>query len=299
MRRTGPIALVLWLASLAAVTAHAEIRIVDDSGAAVVLKAPARRIISLAPHTTELLFAAGAGDRIVGTMEYSDYPDAAKTIPRIGNSSLLDMERIVTLKPDLIVVWLHGSSASHLEKLRTLGVPIFHNEPRTLADIPRSLLQFGMLAGTQSEAQRAANAFSSQVASLRARYADKDRVTLFWQVWARPLLTINNRHLINDVVRLCAGRNVFEGLAPLVPSVSVEAVVAADPEAIVTTSTDATASREDGLDVWRKFSHMRATSHHNLIVLDADMIHRSSPRILDGAAALCDQLEHVRARRSR
>jgi len=298
MQRITLTVLVAGLAWLAAHTARAEIRVVDDSGAAVVLKTPARRIISLAPHTTELLFAAGAGDRIVGTMEYSDYPEAAKHIPRIGNSSLLDMERIVTLKPDLIVVWLHGSSASHLEKLRTLGVPIFHNEPRTLADIPRSLLQFGTLTGTENEAQPAAIAFSSQMAMLRARYADRSRVTLFWQVWARPLLTINGRHLINDVIRLCAGSNIFERLSPLVPSVSVEAVIDADPEAIVTTSTDASARPDDGLDAWRKFSRLRATSRHNLIVLDADMIHRSSPRILDGAAALCEQLEHVRARRS-
>ncbi|MEP6655654.1 MAG: cobalamin-binding protein [Betaproteobacteria bacterium] len=286
------------LAVLATCSGRAEVIAVDDSGATVVLKATAKRIISLAPHTTELLFAAGAGDRIVGTMEYSDYPAAAKSIPRIGSSSLLDMERIITLKPDLIVVWLHGSSASHLEKLRTLGVPIFQNEPRTLADIPRALMQLGTLAGTEDQARPVADAFSSRVAMLRARYAGRPSVGLFWQVWARPLLTINGRHLIDGVIRLCGGTNIFERLSPLVPAVSIEAVVQADPEAIVTTSHDASAGRDDGLDVWRRFSGLRATSHHNLIVLDADMIHRSSPRILDGAAALCEQLEDVRIRRS-
>jgi iron complex transport system substrate-binding protein len=298
MRRTGVIALFVGLALLAALAAHAEIRAVDDSGATVLLKAPAQRIISLAPHMTELLFAAGAGDRIVGTTEYSDYPAAATKIPRIGSSSLLDMERIVTLKPDLVVAWLHGTSANQLEKLRSLGVPIFHNEPRTLADIPRALLQLGLLSGTESEAKVVADAFSARAAMLRARYADRSPVTLFWQVWARPLLTINGRHLINDVVDLCAGSNIFARLSPLVPAVSVEAVIEADPEAIVTTGSDASADRDDGLGMWRKFSHLRATSHHNLIVLDADMIHRASPRILDGAAALCAQLENVRTRRS-
>jgi iron complex transport system substrate-binding protein len=286
------------LLSVAAMSVRGDIRVVDDSGAAVVLQSPAKRIVSLAPHATELLFAAGAGNRIVGTTEFSDYPEAAKKIPRVGSSSLLDMDRVVSLKPDLIVVWWHGSSQNQQDKLKTLGVPIFQNEPRTLDDIPRALLELGTLAGTEDDARRAARAFTARREALRVRYANASPVTLFWQVWARPLLTVNGRHLISDVVRLCGGVNVFDRLSPLVPAVNMEAVVAANPEAIVTTRTDASVNQEEGLAEWRALPHLRATLRHNLIVLDADTIHRQSPRILDGADALCERLEDVRARRS-
>jgi iron complex transport system substrate-binding protein len=282
-----------------AMAVHADIRVVDDSGAAVILQSPAKRIVSLAPHATELLFAAGAGERIVGTTEFSDYPEAAKKIPRVGSSSLLDMDRVVSLKPDLIVVWWHGSSQNQQDKLRTLGVPIFQSELRKLDDIPRALLELGTLAGTEDDARRAARAFTARREALRARYSNASPVTLFWQVWARPLLTINGRHLISDVIRLCGGVNVFDRLSPLVPAVNMEAVVAENPEAIVTTRTDASVNQEEGLADWRALTHLRATRNHNLIVLDADTIHRQSPRVLDGAEALCERLQDVRARRPR
>ena len=265
------------LLTLAASCVRADIRVVDDSGAEVVVRAAA----------------------IVGTTEFSDYPAAARKIVRVGSSSLLDMDRVVALKPDLIIAWWHGSSQNQQEKLKVLGVPIFQSEPRTLDDIPRALLELGALAGTEDEARRAAGAFIARRDALRARYAKASPVTLFWQVWARPLLTVNGHHLISDVVRLCAGVNVFDRLSPLVPAVSMEAVVAADPEAIVTTRTDASANQEEGLAEWRALPHLRATMHRNLIVLDADTIHRQSPRILDGADALCERLQDVRMRRPR
>ena len=284
------------LACLAATAAQAVVGVTDDRGSNVQLPEPAKRIVSLAPHITELLFAAGAGERVVGTTEFSDYPAAAQAIPRVGSSALLDLERIVQLKPDLIVVWGHGTPESQLDRLRSLGLPLFYNEPRVLNDVPRDLLQLGILAGTEPQARRAAEVFSTRLDRLRSRYADRRQVRLFWQVWEHPLLTISGRHFISDVIRLCGGVNVFEALQALVPAVAVESVVAANPEAIITTKTDA-ADGSDGLDTWRKLPSLAATTRGNLIALDADTIHRASPRILDGAAALCEQLESVRAGR--
>ncbi len=284
------------IACAAAAGAQALVRVVDDRGSTVELHAPAKRIVSLAPHITELLFAAGAGERVVGTTDFSDYPDAAKTIPRVGSSSLLDLERIVLLKPDLIVAWGHGTPASQLERLGGLGIPLFYNEPHVLSDLPRAILQFGMLAGTEVRARRAADEFSARLADLRSRYAKRRPVALFWQVWAHPLLTVNGRHLISDVIRLCGGVNVFAHLPALVPTVSTEAVIGANPEVIVTTTTDAAADGSDGLDAWRRMPWLRATKEGNLIAIDAETIHRATPRVLDGATALCERLEDVRAR---
>jgi iron complex transport system substrate-binding protein len=284
------------LACATASSAHAVVGVTDDRGSSVQLPRPAKRIVSLAPHVTELLFSAGAGERVVGTTEFSDYPAAAKAIPRVGSSTLLDLERIVQLEPDLIVVWGHGTPESQLDRLRSLGIPLFYNEPRVLDDIPRGILRLGVLAGTEPQARQAADLFSTRLASLRSRYADHRPVRLFWQVWEHPLLTISGRHFISDVIRLCGGVNVFEALPALVPAVAIESVVAANPEAIITTTTDA-ADGSDGLDTWRKLPSLAATTRGHLIALDADTIHRASPRILDGAAVLCEQLEAVRAGR--
>ncbi|MEO7760302.1 MAG: cobalamin-binding protein [Casimicrobiaceae bacterium] len=305
-KRAGPLRLcaVLMLAALAALVAAfgasaaaSSISVTDDEGKVIALAQPARRIISLAPHVTELLFAAGAGERIVGTIRYSDYPPAALKIPRIGDSFVLDSERVVALKPDLLIVWLHGNPEGQLDKLRRLGIPVFSSEPGTLADIASTIRRFGVLAGTVPVAAAAASAFERDVTALRERYAARPVVRVFYQVAERPLLTINGRHLIDDVIRLCGGRNVFAGLGPLVPTISPEAVVAADPEAIVTAGGES--GNESGLGRWSKIASLTATRRGNTITLFSDTISRQSDRVLDGARALCERLEEVRARRLR
>jgi iron complex transport system substrate-binding protein len=285
-------ALVVTLAPFPTV---AEIAVVDDAGNPVRLARPAHRIVSLAPHVTETLFAAGAGSYIVGTVRYSDYPVAAKAIPRIGDSFVFDLERIVALKPDLIVVWLHGNSERALSKIRALGIPIFQSEPRTLAAISSSLLRMGELAGTEPAARKAAEAYSERLERLRRKYAARPAVPLFFQAWRRPLLTVGGEQIINDAIRSCGGRNIFEDRKLLVPNVDLEAVVEANPEAIVSTGTGG--KDEDIFDDWRKLSTLRAVANHNLLLVRTETLGRHSPRILEGATMLCEELEGVRARR--
>lgn len=281
--------------ALGSIAAGAEIRLSDDAGRSLSLKQPARRIISLAPHLTELLFAAGAGAQVVGTVEFSNFPPAALSIPRIGDSAQLDLERIVALKPDLLLVWRDGNAQRQLEKLLHLGVPVFYNEPRHLPDIARAIEQFGLLAGTEAVALPAAHAFTARLAQLRRRYAAGAPVSLFFQIWDQPLMTVNGEHLISDIIRLCGGRNLFAGLKPLTPEISIEAVIAADPEAIGGVTTEP--GRAGNLDAWRQWPRMKAVAGGNLFVIDSDLISRNTPRILDGAEALCGNLAAVRARR--
>lgn len=280
---------------LVCTAASAVISITDDRGESVTLKQPAQRIISLAPHITELLFAAGAGEHIVGTVEYSNYPEAAKRIPRIGNNLQFDLERIVSLKPDLIVVWLHGIAQRQLDRLLELGIPVFYNEPRRLGDIARSIEQFGRLAGTETVALPTAHAFAAREAALRERYAGRAAVNVFYQVWERPLMTINGDHIISDVIRLCGGQNVFADLKPLVPRISTEAVLDADPEAIVTSIFDTKA--QGSLDGWKKWPRIKAVARNNLFLIPADLISRPTTRILDGAQLMCEDLDAARAKR--
>ncbi len=281
--------------TLGGVAAADEIRLTDDSGRAVTLKAPAQRVISLAPHLTELMFAAGAGSRVVGTVEYSHYPEAAKAIPRIGDSSLLDLERIVSLKPDLILVWQHGNAQRQLDKLLSLGIPVFYNQPNRLPDVARSIEQLGRLAGTEATASAVARAFVAREAELRKRYAGRAPVRVFYQIWEKPLMTINDEHLISDVIKLCGGQNVMGSLKPLVPVISTEAVLDADPEVIAGATAETNTSGK--LDNWKEWPRILAVKRDNLYVVHTDLISRHTPRILDGAQQICEQLDAARAKR--
>lgn len=284
-----------FLAVLLAAPVRAEVRVADDFGQAVVLAQPAQRIVSLAPHATETLFTAGAGGHIVGTVSYSDFPEAAKKIPRVGGYNNLDLERIVALRPDLVVAWASGNPPAQVERLRALGMTVYVSEPHAIEDVARNIERLGVLAGTEKTAQRAAAAFRARHERLRARYADRPTVSMFYQIWNRPLMTINGEHLISKVIALCGGTNVFAGLPVLAPKVDVEAVLAADPEVIVASGMGE--ARPEWLDDWRRWTRLRAVRNDQLFFIPPDIIQRHSPRILDGAESLCRDLEQVRARR--
>ncbi len=293
--RSLPPAFLAALALLIATPLRADIRVTDDSGRDVHVTQPARRIISLAPHITELLFAAGAGDRIVGVVAYSNYPAAATRLPQVGASNNIDLEAIAALKPDLIVAWKSGNRDRHLDRLVALGIPIYLNEPRSLDDIGRSLQNLGRLAGTTTDAEAAAAAFFARKTVLQTRYGTQATVRTFYQIWNQPLMTINGEHLISKVIALCGGENVFAGQSQLVPTLGVEAILAADPEAIVASGMDE--ARPEWLDQWRQWPKLAATASDNLFFIPPDLIQRPTPRILEGATLLCEQLDNSRRKR--
>ena len=279
--------------------AQAAITVTDDTGATVTLAAPAQRVISLAPHVTELLYATGGGARLVGAVSYSDYPPEAQQLPRVGDNKALDLERIVALKPDLIVVWRHGNAQRQLERLRDMHVPLFFSEPHRLDDVAVSLTKLGQLLGTSPTADAAAAQYRHDIAQLRTQYASRSPVSVFYQVWDQPLMTLNGKHMISDVIALCGGRNVFAKLEPLVPTVSTEAVLAANPEAIITAAPGATTpdTTLPQLSTWRAWPSLTAVANNNLFAIDGDLINRPAPRIAQGAKQLCEDLELARSRR--
>ncbi len=291
MRRL-PLFPVLVLAWLCAVTAQAAVSVQDDTGRQVTLAAPAQRIVSLAPHTTEMLFAAGAGTKLVGAVEYSDYPEAAKHVPRVGGYERLDMEAIVALRPDLVLAWQSGNPVSLVAKLRKLGIAVFVSEPREFQDIPSNIERIGRLTGTDSDATKAAQRFRLRHAELESQFSGRTPVKVFYQIWYQPLMTINGEHLISKVVSLCGGENVFTDLPALVPQIDLEAVLAADPEVIV--ASGMTEARPQWMDDWRKWPQLRAVQKNNLFFVPPDLIQRHTPRILQGAKILCDELETAR-----
>ncbi|MGH8502950.1 MAG: cobalamin-binding protein [Gammaproteobacteria bacterium] len=276
---------------LAFVSPHAssQVTAVDDRGDVLKLAWPAQRIISLAPHITELLFAAGAGARVVGTVEYSDYPPAARAIPRIGNYGELNLEALLALRPDLVVAWGSGSPRALVQRLRALGVPVYVTEPRELHDIADHVARLGRLTGTQATAQAAARKFRRRLRALREDNAARPEVRVFYEVWHAPLTTVNGAHLISKVMRLCGGRNAFAESPMLAPQISIESVLARDPDAIIVSGAG------DAVRAWREFPELRAVAGKHVFFIDPDLIQRHTPRILQGAGIMCEQLERVRA----
>jgi len=275
-------------------SAHAEIVVRDDTGTTVRLDAPARRIVSLAPHITETLFAAGAGAQVVGVVDYSDYPAAAKRLPRVGGYAKLDLEAIVALKPDLAIGWADGNVPAHIEKLRALGIPLYLTQPEHIGDVAHSLERMGELAGTQPLARAAAANFRARLQALGDKYGKRPKVRTFYQIWKQPLMTVGGGQVISDAIRLCGGENVFADLKPLAPTITVEAVLAANPDAIVASGMDE--ARPEWLDDWRQWKQLAAVQHGNLFFIPPDLIQRHTPRLVEGAEQLCADLETARGR---
>ena len=274
---------------------HAAITVRDDAGNAVTLARPAQRVIAMAPHITELLFAAGGGEHVVGAMNFSDYPAAAKRVPQVGSNEQIDMERVLALKPDLLVVWKSGNTARQLEQLRSLGVPMFYSEPQKLDEVATSLTRLGQLLGTEPAAQAAARDYRARIAALSATYARRPPVRVFYQIWDKPLFTLNGDHISSDVMRLCGGQNVFAAQKVVAPSVSTEAVLQENPEAII--GSERAGQPDAGIYLWKQYPGMQAVKRGNLFALDGETLTRATPRIADAAAQLCEKLETARRHR--
>lgn len=264
----------------------------DDAGEQIVFSSPAKRIISLAPHITELLFAIGVGDRIVATVEYSDYPPAAKQIKRIGGYNAIDLESILTLQPDLIIAWRSGNNPVQVEKLQALGIPVFINEPRHIADIPETARRLAILTGRDKRAKEFIEEFNQHHDSLNKRFASRRPVKLFYEVWHEPLMTINGQHLISDVIRLCGATNIFSDVPVLAPSVSIESVVQAGPDIIVAGASRHT--QQDFFIAWQHWPQLPAVATKQLYSINPDLMQRHGPRILQGAEQLCEYIEQTR-----
>ncbi|WP_331609361.1 cobalamin-binding protein [Povalibacter sp.] len=252
----------------------------------------ASRIVSLAPNLTELAFAAGAGDRIVGTVEYSDYPKQATTIPRIGDAFRVDYERILALQPDAILAWQPGTPPATVERLRSLRLTVNVIRTQRLADIGAAVRDIGRIAGTQALAAAEADRFERDIASLRQEYGARSPVSVFLQINDRPLYTVNGAQIMSEVIGLCGGVNIFSSLNELAPQVGVEAVIAANPEVIITTGpADAEAFTQ-----WRRWPQIRAVHAQNLYALSPDDLSRSATRLAKGARDMCRTLQTARDR---
>ncbi len=291
MRRLAATVLLVML--FISCVAHAAVSVTDDGGTVITIKKPAARIVSAAPHTTELLFAAGAGAAIVGVSAYSDFPAQAKRLTSVGNSARLDLERIIDLRPDLVVAWKSGNSARQIARLRQLGIAVFESEPGDFAAVASNIERIATLAGTSAQGKAAATTFRQQLATMRQHFASRSTVRVFYQIWPSPLMTLNHAHLVSQALTLCGANNIFGALPQLAPTVGVEAVIAANPEAIFISD-----ERTDAGNIWQRFTQLQAVQKKNIFNVNGTLMNRAGPRLLEGTAQLCEKLELARQRRT-
>ncbi|WP_019895850.1 cobalamin-binding protein [Hydrogenovibrio halophilus] len=252
--------------------------------------AGADRIITLAPHLTELVYSAGAGEALVATVAHSDHPMEARTLPRVGNYQGIQVEAILAQRPDLILAWRSGNQPQLVQRLKQLGLKVVTTEPETLTDIPKQIEHIGRLAGTQAIAERSADQLRQTLVRLFRQYRTDQLTTVFYQLWHAPMMTLNGKHFISQGIRLCGGRNVFAGLAPLVPEISHEAVLKADPDVILL-GGGPTISAEWKQD-WQEYGTLKAVRNDRLHSVSADVFQRPTARFIEHLPQLCETIQN-------
>ncbi|MGB5323830.1 MAG: cobalamin-binding protein [Pseudomonadales bacterium] len=281
------------------VTPAAPIVVSDYLGREITLAKPAQRIVALAPHIVENLFSAGLGDRIIATVDYADYPDAARSIARIGGFSHFSREAILAYRPDLVIGWATGYQGfgDLLAQLQALGVPVYVDDPRHFSDIARSIVDFATLGGSEAPHSMLQSELHDRLAGLRETNGKKAAlpVTVFYEIWHEPLQTLNGAHIVNEAIEVCGGRNVFADVAVLAPTISLEAVLQKNPEVIVASASSEL--RPATLDSWRRWPGLGAVANEQLYHVHGDLLSRHTLRMLDGVEALCGHIASARRAR--
>ena len=254
------------------------------------------KIVALAPHIVEQLYAIGAGEQVIGTTAYSDYPKAAKAIPVVGSYAGLQVEKILQMQPDLVIAWKTGNPVSDLERLKKYQLPVVYSDIRTLDDVAAELRQFGELTGRQAVAEQQAQTYEKALSVLRSRYANKPPVKVFYELWSRPLTTVAGNAWPQQQLELCGGHNPFSDSVDDYPHVGLEQVLVSQPEAIVQPSKHSQNS-PDAIN-WQQWPSIPAVKHNAIFHPDADKVHRMTARTLPEIERLCQQIDRVRVRLS-
>jgi len=264
----------------------------SDVAADVKSKQNIQRIVALAPHIVEMLFDIGAGDKIVGTVAYADFPKAALEIPRVGSYHGMQIEKILALAPDLVIVWKSGNSQSDIDKMKRLGLNVVFSNPENINDVATELRYFGQLIHHQTQAEVVALAYELRLKKLRVENMNKQAVPVFYQLWSEPMMTINGTTWINQLIEVCQGVNVFADNATPYPKLSIENVIVAQPHLMIL--PDENSDKPQPIIDWSKWPEIPAVKNDKFIHVDADLLHRFSTRMLSGIEDMCEKIDQHR-----
>jgi len=260
--------------------------------AAAAQSSEVKRIISLSPHLTEWVYSAGAGHKLVGVSAYSDYPAAAKTIPVVGGYDNVNIEKIISLKPDLILTWSTGNNQQNLKKLQQLNIPIFSSHVNQLKDIPQLIRIIGEKANTQHQANKVAKALDKKLAALQHTYQNAQPIQAFYQVWDKPYITINGKQFISKAIQICGGKNIFADLPSLSAEISLESVFSRDPQIIFLGGFPA--KQTEWQEHWRTYPSLQAVRNKQIYALNSDHFQRPTARLINNLNTLCQAIDKAR-----
>jgi iron complex transport system substrate-binding protein len=274
---------------------HSTVTVTDDFGRRVTVRYPPQRIVSLAPAATAMLLAAGASSQLVATIEYSGQPASERRLTRIGSVYAIDMERLIALRPDVVLVWPDGNNPAQIAAIERMRIPVYRQEAVTLDGIGDSLHRLGKLTGTGSVADREASALQAKLATLRKKYGNASHPpTAFLEVWDRPLYTVGGREMMSDALRVCGLRNVFADLPQRAPAIGIEAVIARNPDIIIAAAPSGQGA--SWLAQWRRFPSLRAVRTGKLMTFDDQRLSGLGPGVIEATAAMCRQVAPLVAR---
>jgi vitamin B12 transport system substrate-binding protein len=252
------------------------------------------RVVALAPHLVEMLYAIGAEDTILATTEYSDYPEAAKNIPRVGGYHGVQIERIIEMEPDLVLVWKTGNKQQDIDMLEKLGLPIFYSKPSTIDDIPAEILAIGKLLDRNTQALKVANDFRRQAALIKQKYLSKKTVHVFYQLWFEPMRTVGPGSWMQQIIEVCGAKNVFDNAIAPYPLISLESVIEKKPEVFIIPTHHGKQAQNATEAYWQKWKEIPAVSKQHIFQIDGDVLHRYSPRMIEGMQIMCEKIDLAR-----
>ena len=247
------------------------------------------RIVALAPHIVENLYAIGAGDLIVGTLDYADYPQEATKIERIGGYNGISIEKLLMLKPDMVIAWKSGNQAEDLAQIKRLGIELHLSNPRYIEGVAKEILKLGRLTGHIEQSKKVAEAFTAKLNVIKAAQHNKTMLTGFYQLWPEPMMTVSKNTWINQLIETCQVTNVFADSDTDYPQISIENVIVTKPQVIII--PDEKSKRVIPTVNWQQWPEIPAVKYEQFISVNADLLHRFSPRMLDGLAQMCDKIE--------
>ena len=287
----NPVKIILFFFFVELATAS-QLSAIDDGGSKITLRGPAKRIIAMSPGLTEVVFELHAGSALVGVDEYSNFPLAAQGITRVNSSSAANYELILSLKPDLILAWKSGNGARIISRLRDLGLSVFVVEIQRVADIPALYRRLGSLLGQTARAKKLAEKFLDEIEVIRHSFQSQPEITVFYEVWDDPLMTLSGKHMLSDAISFCGGRNIFEDMVQIAPLINIESVAAADPQVIIS------GHNVEGLNNWRsrwsRWAAMQAVKKQHLYMVASDSLLRQSGRLVEGIRSLCENIQKAR-----
>ena len=292
MKIRRPALLGAWLVSVSCLAGPPTRSVPDDTGTQVTVSTDACRIVSLAPGTTAMLFAAGAGKCLVGTIAHSKEPAGAAAVPIVGDAETLDFEQLLALRPTAVVVAVDVVQRVRIDRIRALGIPVYEVHVTSLAQMPQSLRRLGALSGTGAKADRAAAALDAELAAIGKRYAGRAPLRVLYQIWDKPIYTIGGRHVISDALALCGARNAYADLETAAPAITVESVIARDPDLVLASGPPEVTAQ--WLAEWRRFSTLRAVRGGHLVAYADERMDRMGPSVIAATANLCELIDAAR-----